>query len=252
MNFLLILSHKKSTVREDQRRRILASNNGKFIFYYFIGDESLKTEYEVDEENNIVYLKVGDNYESLSMKVYKAMKFISKNYMDRISGVFKTDDDIILDIDKLFDCVNNNRSNPYFGLEVNSKSYESTYHYGKCDSVDINRTPIRIPDCNYCAGGGYYISRDSIKYILNSKDIYQSIIFEDVSTGIAMNRNGIFPTNIDIKRSGCIWGKIEEDVKRDNITYFKIPNRNPGDLCVCGHPKNRMKSNFCQKCNKLY
>src|ERR1017187_9238038 len=113
MYFLLILSHKKSTVREEQRKRILASNNGKFIFYYFIGDENLKTEYLVDEENNIVYLKVGDNYESLAMKVYRAMKFISKNYMNKISGVFKTDDDIILDIDKLFDCINNNKSNPY-------------------------------------------------------------------------------------------------------------------------------------------
>ena len=85
MYFLLILSHKKSTVREKQRQKILATNNGKFIFYYFIGDTNLSSDYVVDEPNNIVYLNVPDNYESLSMKTYYAMKFISENYLDKLS-----------------------------------------------------------------------------------------------------------------------------------------------------------------------
>lgn len=250
-NFILILSHNKSLLREDQRKYILNNLDDRFIFYYFIGDKSIKNWYKVDEENNIVYLKVGDNYESLSMKVYYAMKFISENYLDKISGVFKTDDDINLDINKIMNCISENKSNLYFGKSAISKSYDSTYHYGKCESDIMNRTPIHLPDVEYCAGGGYYISKNVLKNILNSKDIYESIIFEDVCTGLSMNRFGIFPNNVDIKRNGCMWGSFDEQ-SNDGVYQFVVPNRIVADNCKCGEPKNRRASNFCQKCNRLY
>lgn len=254
MNFLLILSHKNSIFREEQRQKILATNNGKFIFYYFIGDVNLKSDYLVDESNNVVYLKVPDNYESLSMKTYYAMKFISENYLDKIDGVFKTDDDINLDIDKLFKCVSDNKNVQYFGVVNSSTEYESTYHFGKCESPEMNRKSIRIPNCVYCPGGGYYISKSSISNIINNKSIFQDIIFEDVSVGVSMNRYGILPTNINVKDNGCVWGDNEDVVGDigDGIMYFKLPNKTNVEICRCGAPKDRKSYNFCQKCNKLY
>lgn len=254
MNFLLILSHKKSIVREDQRQKILATNNGKFIFYYFIGDMSLKSDYVVDEPNNIVYLKVPDNYESLSMKTYYAMKFISENYLDKIDGVFKTDDDIELDIDKLFKCISDNKSVQYFGLAVTSPSYDSTYHFGKCESVEMNNKPVSIPIVTYCAGGGYYVSKNVINNVLVSKSVFRDIIFEDVCVGVSMNRYGVYPTNVNIKESGCVWGNVVDNASKrdDGVIVFSVPNKTNVEICRCGELKNRRLSNFCQKCNKLY
>lgn len=253
MNFLLILSHKKSTFREKQRQHILTTNNGKFIFYYFIGDMSIQSDYLVDEPNNIVYLKVPDNYESLSLKTYYAMKFISEKYPN-VTGVFKTDDDIDLDLDKLYTCINDNIDAPYFGNVVSNKSYSSTYHFGKCESPEMNVKQILIPDCTYCPGGGYYISKSSIGNILSNLKVFQEIIFEDVAVGVSMNKHNTYPLKVDIKQNGCSWdGTIDGVVDvGDGIMYFKIPNKVNTEICACGAPKDRRISNFCKKCNKLY
>jgi hypothetical protein len=255
MNFLLILSHKRSTFREKQRQHLISNSNSKFIFYYFLGDVNLESDYLVDELNNIVYLKVPDNYESLSLKIYYAMKFISDKY-PHISGVFKTDDDIELDLSKIDKCINYYKNIPYFGLSNKTNAYESTYHFGKCESSLINVKPIYIPDCTYCAGGGYYISKSVIANILNNINVFKDIIFEDVAVGVSMNKQGIYPTYVNIKDNGCIWGINERKVvlndDESNIIYFKIPNKINMEICVCGAPKDRKSSNFCKKCNKLY
>lgn len=257
MNFLLILSHKKSTFREKQRQHLISTNNGKFIFYYFIGDVNLESDYLVDELNNIVYLKVPDNYESLSLKTYYAMKFIAEQYPG-VTGVFKTDDDIELDLDKIFSCINDNKNIAYFGRSNKSNSYESTYHFGKCESSYMNTKTIHIPECNYCAGGGYYVSKSVIGNIVKNLDIFRDVIFEDVAVGIAMNVNGVDPVYVDIKEYGCVWGvsDIVNNYSTDDngIIYFNVPNRNKinTEICSCGAPKDRRLSNFCQKCHKLY
>ena len=37
----------------------------------------------------------------------------------------------------------------------------------------------------------------------------------------------------------------------DNINFYQPPIFNQ-NLCVCGEPKNKVRYNFCQKCNKFY
>jgi len=247
MYFLLILSHKKSTHRDSQRAKILSQNNGKFIFYYFLGDPNLDKDYVIDEPNNIVYLKVPDNYESLSLKTYNAIKFISENY-PQIEGIFKTDDDIDLDIDKLYKLVTENNKLDYYGEYCDATAQSSDYHFGKCEGDLINHTRIYIPDVKYCAGGGYYVSNRVINTILKYKYIYEGIIFEDVATGVALNRDGIIPSNVDVKSSGSSWGVVAPV----EITFQLVqPNPNQ-DRCSCGEIRNRRMYNFCQKCGKLY
>ena len=246
-NFLLILSHEKSKFRNDQRIHLLNTKDRCF-FYYFIGDITLSEDYKIDEENKIVYLKVPDNYESLSLKTYYAMKFISENYLDKISGVFKTDDDIILDIDKLIKCIDDNKEHKYFGTLATSGDYYSDYHFGKCESIELNSKKLFIPESKYCAGGGYYISKELINNILDNISIFEEVIFEDAAVGVAMNKYNIYPFDIDIKSNGCKWDNPE--IKNKSIPIINTPPIIT--TCSCGEKINKVRYNYCPKCNKLY
>ena len=201
--FILILTHSKSEFMNLHREKFMRDNKDRFIFFYFIGDLSLDSDYKIDLDNNIIYLKVPDNYESLSLKVYNGIKFIVDNY--EVSGIFKTDDDIDLDLDKIESHINENYKCGYFGNVNETTHYESEHHFGKCESEELNSKRVFVPASTYCSGGGYYLSIDNAKMILNNREIFYTHIYEDMCVGLALNENNIFPKHIDIKNNGCIW-----------------------------------------------
>ena len=235
--FLLILSHKKSNFRDLQK---LSLNNDNFIYYYFIGDQEIDGDYLVDEVNKIVYLNIPDNYESLSIKTHHALKFIKENYYDKIGGVFKSDDDIELNLDKLHNCIINNKDIKYFGIVNDIEEYNSDYHFNKCESKEINKKLIKVPKCTYCSGGGYYLDKSLLDTIIED-DSYIELIYEDAFVGYSLNKRNIYPTNIPIKGNGCYWK-----------SYIPYRYKQYGEYCTCGIIKNRKNYNFCQSCNKIY
>lgn len=199
--FIIILSHKNSLFREIQRSELLKNNNSNIIFYYFIGDLSISDDYKVDDTKNIVYLKVPDNYESLSKKTYHAMKFVRENFYNEIKGVFKTDDDTELDLNKLYNCFEKNSDKKYYGIVNKINDFKSSYHFGKCEDKEINKQLITVPKCVYCSGGGYYINKILIDKLISS-DLYNNIIYEDVFVGCSLE---IEPEYINIKENGAYW-----------------------------------------------
>jgi len=208
--FIAILSHSKSIHRETQKTLLFETNRDRFIIYYFIGDPTLECEYKVDAENNIVYLNVPDNYESLPYKTYGAIKFAYDNFSDQIHGVLKTDDDIALDLDKVHTYLEENKDTAYCGIAtvISDPHNLSRWHMGKCESPILNATPQRIPLTVYCAGGGYYLNLSSMQKFVWSKDLLNGMIFEDAATGYVLNSNGIFPKSINLMEHGFYWEGI--------------------------------------------
>lgn len=205
--FIAILSHKGSKHREEQRKHLLETNKGNLIFYYFIGDLSIDSEYKIDEGNNIVYLKVPDNYESLPLKTQAAVSFVNKNYSKVVKGMIKTDDDIDLDLEKIYSCLSSCGDEKYFGIttQITNPENISTWHMGKCESEIMNRTPVKIPLCTYCGGGGYYLNLESISKISQSKEEYSKMVFEDAATGYVLNSFGIYPRFVHMGENGFNW-----------------------------------------------
>lgn len=205
--FMLILSHKKSISRN--RQHLILKNHPlikKYDYYYFIGDLSLKTDYEIDDVNKIVYLKVPDNYESLSLKVYYSLKFISERYADKIIGVFKTDDDVIINLDLIDNLKRNNAFRDYFGIVNVIQEEKSSYHIGKCENEFLNKIEMNTPiGTKYCSGGGYYINSIYISQILSKIDNFNKIIYEDVAIGKTLSELKIEPYNINVKVNGFFW-----------------------------------------------
>jgi len=208
--FIAILSHKKSNFREGQRKYLLENNRDRFIIYYFIGDPSLQEKYVVDEDNNVVYLNIPDNYESLPLKTYGAVQFAFENFSDQIFGLLKTDDDIELDLDKIYTYLSEHKDIPYCGIttKITDPYNLSRWHMGKCESEILNSTPQRVPLAEYCAGGGYYLNLNSMEKLIGSRDLYRGMIFEDATTGFVLNSHGIYPKSVDLTQHGFKWEGI--------------------------------------------
>jgi GR25 family glycosyltransferase involved in LPS biosynthesis len=175
--------------------------NSIFEYKYFIGNPELKSSEVIDD---VVYLPCGDNYEDLSDKTRLMIDWILSNY-PHVNYIFKTDDDISFDFEKLMllytDITLNNYQ--YCGNLVNPITHVSVYHYGKCFDKS-KETPITVESFPYCSGGGYFISKNSAKIIVRDMKIYSNI-FEDYSVGKVLLENNIHPININIHNNACFW-----------------------------------------------
>lgn len=204
--FIGILSHKGSKKREHQKSILDSYNDPNIIFYYFVGDPNLDDEYSVDEINKVVTLRVPDNYESLAKKTGAMIKFYSENYAEKTKGILKTDDDIEINPSLIYKMLKENSEIEYFGNLVNIEtSYNSTWHWGKCESTEWNQTILKVPVCKYCSGGGYYLKNSVALKMKGNIQKYSDFVFEDVATGYILNSIGIYPVDGDIKNNGLNW-----------------------------------------------
>ncbi|NBV27638.1 hypothetical protein EBS02_01250 [bacterium] len=204
--FIGIISHKNSIEREKQKKIWENYNDPNLIFYYFIGDINIDCEYLVDDISKTVTLKVHDNYESLSQKTKGIIKFYIDKFSNSTKGILKTDDDINIKPDLLHSMLVENSEKNYYGIKVSiEENSESRYHWGKCESENWNKTGVKIPPVKYCAGGGYFIKNKTAILMKERLYVYDSIIFEDVATGILMNGIEVYPEDINVKSNGLNW-----------------------------------------------
>lgn len=227
---IIMISHQKST----NERKILRHND--FIYHYFVGDETIESDYSLDVKTNTVRLRVADNYESLSEKVALAMKFAQEVYGEVIDGVFKTDDDIVIDLEILSKIIKDNKQHKYFGIKNTVGESLSKYHFNKCESDEVNSTPQRVPACEYCSGGGYYVAKELLHHIFEQKP---TTIFEDANVGKILNDFGVKPKHVAIKE--CAFWKSAVSLRMKNM----FPH------CECGLIVSS-ELNFCPHCNRKY
>lgn len=172
----------------------------------FIGDGNFI--YDEFEENGIVHLKVPDNYESLPKKVHAMLKWINSN--TNFNYVFKTDDDIEIQFDKLFDVFKhkvNNKTN-YAGNVAMFSPFVDSWHFGKCENPEIDKTKVNI-NVNgiYCSGGGYFVNIKHNPKIIDEylkNHMMTGILSEDLLMGITMNNNDTLPLHINYFENGII------------------------------------------------
>jgi GR25 family glycosyltransferase involved in LPS biosynthesis len=195
--FMGILSCEKNKHKRDKQEL----TNSIFNYKYFIGKPELDKPLV---DGDIVYLPCGDGYEHLSDKTKHMIQWIINNY-PMVDYIFKTDDDISIDFEKLSVLYTNIclKGYDYCGKVVNVSPHVSTYHYGKCSNMEIEK-PIIMNNATYCAGGGYFLSKKSSLLLVKNMDKYKNI-FEDYSVGHTLNNLGILPVEINIHNNACFW-----------------------------------------------
>jgi len=181
---LLIMNCKKYAEKASlQKTTWLQNIPSRLKYYHVIGDEELVTPFKFDEENNVLMLKVGDDYNSLPKKVIAAHQAIYDTH--KFTYIFKTDDDQILVNVRFFDVVINLIANKrpiihYGGNVVDvPQAYLSQYHRIHPE------LPLYLPvlKTKYCSGRFYFLSKEAIANLLLKRELICKEFLEDYAIG---------------------------------------------------------------------
>ena len=193
--FICILSCEKYS----HKREIQNISDLEAEYRYFIGNPNLS---QAVEDGNIVYLPCPDSYEYLTHKTLQAFKWMEENI--EADFYYKTDDDTIFD-KKEFDILHESvvKSKIEYGGEIHrGGGVMSFHHFGKCEDDRINKKTFYVPNIVYAKGGGYVLSKDSLR-LVNQTDNKQEYfcIYEDATIGNILNSHGISVKNLNIRKS---------------------------------------------------
>lgn len=139
------------------------------IYVKFIGDPTISQEYIYDNVCNILTLRCEDDYLNLPNKVYCFFKAIAQLFPDH-TNVIKMDDDVVINLPKLYELMLQCKDVPYAGRYVAIDPSLSTWLYQKRDVValypELGKIPVALNMQQYCAGCIYFLNRDSANTIV--------------------------------------------------------------------------------------
>jgi len=157
-------------------------------YYHVIGEESLDTEFKFDDENNILWVKVADDYNSLPKKVTAAYSAVNNTF--HFKYLFKTDDDQILVNNKYFNMlcglINAKKPVPHYGgyiVDV-KQPYLSEYH--RIHPELPKRLPLYVT--KYCSGRFYFLSSEAVLYLLSKRENIEREYLEDYAIGFNLSQ----------------------------------------------------------------
>jgi hypothetical protein len=139
----------------------------KMTYFHVRGEPSLKEEYCIDNENNILLVKVEDDYNSLPKKVVASFQAIT-NEFPHLKYIFKTDDDQELKNPKFFDMliqiITKKQPKLYYGGHIVKvpQGYISQYHRIHPELPK----DLKVYPGNYCTGRFYFLYIAAIQSIL--------------------------------------------------------------------------------------
>lgn len=194
-NYVLIIMNCKKYLKKAQYQKMtwLQKIPTYLKYYHVIGDEDLDDNYKFDSEQNVLWVKVPDDYNSLPKKVIAAYNAIHETFSYKF--IFKTDDDQILTNDKFLDIVKgliDNKPNIHYGgyiVDV-KQNYLSQYH--KIHPELPSYLPVL--KTQYCSGRFYFLSRMAISNLISKREFIEKEFLEDYAIGF--NLDNYFKLNI--------------------------------------------------------
>ena len=189
---LLIMNCKKYAWKADKQKDSWLRNlsSSSYLNYYHVqGNPKLTSEYEFNDDQNILYVKVVDDYNSLPKKVIAAYQAILLEYPN-LKYIFKTDDDQMLTNPKLFQTITNiiktkKPKTHYGGQKIIIKTpYLSQY----------NRIHPELPNdlilykTEYCSGRFYFLSKQAIYNLITKREDIEKEYLEDYAIGFHLSQ----------------------------------------------------------------
>jgi hypothetical protein len=185
---LLIMNCKKYEKKAFiQKNTWLKTIPSYLKYYHVVGDAFLSEEFIFDNDNQILWVKTPDDYNSLPKKVIEAYEAVNKTFDYKF--IFKTDDDQMLTNPIFFNTItklitNKRPISHYGGFIVNVKfAHLSQYH--KFHPELPENIPVQVT--KYCNGRFYFLSKEAVEYLLTKKQNIANEYFEDYAIGFNLN-----------------------------------------------------------------
>jgi hypothetical protein len=156
-------------------------------FFHVIGEPELDTEYAFDYSENILYVKVLDDYNSLPKKVISAYIAIYNTFTFKY--LFKTDDDQHVSNIKFFTTLqylllSKTPRIHYGGFIVNVDTpYLSQYHTIHPELPQY----LPILKTNYCSGRFYLLSELAVQQLISKSESIKKEYLEDYAIGLNLD-----------------------------------------------------------------
>jgi hypothetical protein len=171
---LLIFNCQKYRFKaQKQKETWLPNSPANLKYFHVIGDPELTNSYEFLPDENILLVKVEDDYNSLPKKVIRAFEAVNKTY--QFKYIFKTDDDQQVTNIKFFDTIisllNRKYDDPearihYGGHIVDVKQTYQSQYYRIHNELPTN---LLVQATKYCSGRFYFLSQESIYFLVEEK-----------------------------------------------------------------------------------
>ena len=197
---LLIFNCKKYRFKAlKQKETWLQSLPSKIQYFHVLGDPNLESDYQFFTEDNILLVKVEDDYNSLPKKVIRAFLAIQSVY--QLKYIFKTDDDQQVTNIKFFDTI-------ILLLDKKYDEPEKRLHYGG-HIVDVKQTYLSqyyrihaelpqnllVKATKYCSGRFYFLSKDAVSFLVEEKkELVEAEFLEDYAVGYHLSDS--YKTNL--------------------------------------------------------
>jgi len=186
---LLIMNCKKYRHKAIKQKQTWLKNFDIMPYYHVIGEPELPTSYKFDNDEQILYVKTADDYNSLPKKVIAAYEAINKEF--NFKYIFKTDDDQILCDNKFLKTIqllllNKQPTIHYGGYIVNvERPYVSKYctiHPELPENLIVYKT-------KYCSGRFYLLSQLAVQYLITQKSKIGVEYLEDYAIGFYLDNS---------------------------------------------------------------
>jgi len=163
------------------------------------GDDTINEEYKIIDDKYLV-LKVADYYENLREKTIQLFTTVEKAFPN-VKGCLKCDDDIIPCIKSINNYIEYflKHNIHYAGsvASIHEMGQMSWHHVGKTHNPELGKNYMFLHSCSYTIGPMYYLNIDTIiKFNQSDKSIY--MFCEDAMVGFHLNKEGIYPMNINM------------------------------------------------------
>ena len=185
---LLIMNCKKYSYKAERQKQTWLKNFDIMPYFHVQGEPNLESDYKFVLEENMLYVKVHDDYNSLPKKVISAYKALNNEFSFKY--IFKTDDDQNVLDTKFFTTIKNlvlngNKKIHYGGHIVNvDKPYLSQY----------NRIHPELPKMlpvlatKYCSGRFYFLSEFAVSSLIHKSELIKKEYLEDYAIGYNLDK----------------------------------------------------------------
>jgi hypothetical protein len=158
-------------------------------YYHVIGNPSLDSLYEFNNEEQILWVKTADDYNSLPKKVVAALHAVKSTF--KFKYVFKTDDDQMLQDPAFFDTIIDKlvrkptKMKAHYGGQVVDVQIPYLSQYFQIHP-ELPQDMI-IQKTEYCSGRFYFLSPEAITNLLSKRENIEKEYLEDYAIGLNLN-----------------------------------------------------------------